>query len=98
MEIIPIEYSRQRAPRKPTLDNAAFDLDSNLMLPVLRMEMRRRVVTVVHPDNDSEEAADFRHDALYGFAKRLLGSVEFLLQFHDEFNGVKRIGTKIVDE
>jgi len=89
MEIIPIEYGRQRAPRKPTLDNAAFDLDSNFILPVFRVEMRRRMVTVVHPDNDSEEAADFRHDTPYGIAERQLGSVEFLLQFHDDFNGVK---------
>ena len=86
MEIIPIEYGRQCPPRKPPLDNAAIDLDDNFMLPVFRVEMRRKMVTVVHPDNDSEEAANFRHDTLYG---RRLRSVEFLLQFHDEFNGVK---------
>ena len=55
--------------RKPPLDNAAIDLDGNFMLPVFRVEMRRRMVTVVHPDNDAEEATNFWHDPFYRLAE-----------------------------
>ena len=61
MKVVPIQYRRQRPPRKSALDDAAVYVDGDFMLPVLRMKMRRGVVAVVHSNNDSEESADFWH-------------------------------------
>ncbi len=36
-------------------DDARCDLDRDLILPVLRMKVRRCVVTVIHTDDDSDK-------------------------------------------
>jgi hypothetical protein len=61
MQIVPIEYCRQCPPRKSTLDDTGIYVDGDFMLAILRVEMRRRMVSIVHPNNDSEESADFWH-------------------------------------
>lgn len=42
-------------------DVAGFYRNLDLVLTITRMEMRRRMVVVVHRDDDPEEAANFRH-------------------------------------
>ena len=63
MKIVPIQYCCQRSPRKPTLDDAAVDVDSDFMLPILRVEVWRGMIAIVHPNHNSKESADFRHSS-----------------------------------
>ena len=51
----------ERSARKLTRDHTRVDLHSDFELPVLRVEVGRRVLTVVHADCDSEKAAELRH-------------------------------------
>ncbi len=97
MENIPLDYRRQCSPRKPSRDNTAIDLDRDFMLPILGMEMRRSVVTVVHPDYNSEETADFRHRTFCSSAEWFFVFAEFLFQFPDDFDGIKCISNWIVE-
>ena len=43
------------------MHDAAIDINGDFMLAILRVEMRRRMVAVVHSDDDSKESADFGH-------------------------------------
>ena len=63
VKTVPIEYCRQRSSRKPSLDDAAVDFDGDFMLAILGMEMWRRMVAVIHPNDDTEESADFWHSS-----------------------------------
>jgi len=63
MKIVPVEYSCQRSPRKPSLDYAAIDLDGDFVFTILRVEMWRRMVAVVHPNDDPKESANFWHSS-----------------------------------
>ena len=48
----PLENGRQRASRKPALDDAAVDPDGDLEFPVFRVEVRwkREIIAGVHPN------------------------------------------------
>ena len=58
----PLENQRGRSLRKRSLqDGQSIDREGRFMFAVAGMEVRRRVIVVVHRDNDSEETADLRH-------------------------------------
>jgi hypothetical protein len=40
----------------------SVDFDQGFMFPLNRMEVLRRVLAVVEPDDDSVKPADFRHE------------------------------------
>jgi hypothetical protein len=61
MQGTPFEDKVEGAARKLSLGKTRADLDSDLELSILRMEMRRSVVQVVHVDDDSKESANLRH-------------------------------------
>jgi hypothetical protein len=61
MQIIPLQEDAKSAPREAAGDHAALDRHLHLELAVVGVEMRRRVVSVLHRHHDSEEATDFRH-------------------------------------
>ena len=61
MKFVLVKYSGQSTSRKPALHNPAFYFHRDFMFSVLRVEMCRRMVPVVHPNNDPKEAADFGH-------------------------------------
>ena len=54
-----IQHRQQRPLWKSALDNPGLDLDRDLIRAVLGMKVRWRVITVVHPDHNPEESADF---------------------------------------
>lgn len=59
----PIHYQTQ-CPRRKTARyyGHSVDLDQSLVFSVLRMEVRRRVIVVLHLDPHAIEAAEFRHE------------------------------------
>jgi len=72
MKIVPVEHSRERSPRKPSLDDPTIDFDRDFMLPILGVEMRWWMVAVVHPNNDPKESADFWHGSSRKFVATLV--------------------------
>ncbi len=58
----PFDDKSQRARRKPTPNNCqATNIDHRFFVSVFRVKMGRRMISIVHFDDNSEEAADFRH-------------------------------------
>ena len=58
MILAPLLNEAQNARRQPALDNLArVNRDDGLEPTILRMKVRRRVVVVVHRDDDSQESA-----------------------------------------
>jgi hypothetical protein len=43
------------------LHDAAIDINGDFMLAILRVEMRRRMVALVHSDDNFKESTDFGH-------------------------------------
>jgi hypothetical protein len=68
MKMVPIQHGRKRPPWKSSLYDSGFDLNSDLVLSVLGVEMRREMVAVVHSNNDPKESADFWHSTSEKFA------------------------------
>ena len=64
MKIVPLENMSQSSPGKVPPDHSRLDLHLDFIVAVLRMEVRRSMIVVVHRDHDPEEAADLRHDSM----------------------------------
>lgn len=63
MQVGPLLNEPRGAWRKPAVeDRSRCDHDLSLMLAMNRVEVRRRVVVVVHRDNDAVESRDPRHE------------------------------------
>ena len=60
MKLVPFHYRLQCSPRKTTLNDSGADLDRDLVLRILRVELRRAVIVVQHVDDDSQKPADLR--------------------------------------
>jgi hypothetical protein len=63
MEIVPPSNEAQRVPGKVTLD-LAIEVELYRVRTEVGVEVRRRMMTVEHPDHDSREAAEFGHGRL----------------------------------
>ena len=44
-----------------TSDDACGNFDGDLKLNIRRVEMRRRMIALIHPDDDPEKSGNFRH-------------------------------------
>ena len=64
MQYEPLEHRAQCVPGEPALDDPAVERDGDLEIPVLRVEMRWEVITVVHADHDPEEPGELWHEAM----------------------------------
>jgi hypothetical protein len=73
MKPIPFKHSRQGSLGKLALDYSTINFDCDFVFPILRMEMWRSMIAVVHPNNDSKESTDFRHGSLTCITR---GSIE----------------------
>lgn len=60
MQLTPFLYVRQSPRWKVTLHPARIDLDSDLVFTVDRVEVRWRMITVVHCNDDAKKAAELR--------------------------------------
>ena len=61
VQIEPFQHVTERPFGETPLDDAALDLYDDLEVAVGGVEVRRRVLPVVHANDDPEEAADLRH-------------------------------------
>lgn len=67
MEACPSSDEPQRTRRKRPIENPQRgDLDLRNFVAVLGMEVRRRMIGTVHPDDDSVERGQARHRAILG--------------------------------
>ena len=64
MQAPPFQDKTKRTRRKRASHAAVADPDLNCFARVARMKVRRRVLVVIHGDDDSEEAADLRHSGI----------------------------------
>jgi len=49
-----------------TSNNAGRDLNGDFILAILSVKMWRRMIAVIHPDDDPEKSGNFRHDGKLG--------------------------------
>jgi hypothetical protein len=69
MEACPRSDEPQRTQWKRPIENAQRgELDLSDLIAVLGMEVRRRMIGAVHPDDDSVERGQTRHRAIVGHA------------------------------
>lgn len=61
----PDEPQRPRWER-PVENSQAGELDLRNLIAILGVEVRRRMIRPVHPDDDSVERGQARHDAIVG--------------------------------
>jgi hypothetical protein len=62
MKLGPVENQPEGPARQLSLDQfQCLDPDFRLMLAVYRVEVRRRMIVIIHSDNDSEEDAECWH-------------------------------------
>src|SRR5262249_22173011 len=61
VQMVPLHHESQGPGRKPPFDRTRTDVHLDLELRVSRVEVRWRVIVVVHEDPDSEEATDLGH-------------------------------------
>lgn len=61
MQVEPFQHVAECAFGEPALHDASLDVYDDLEVTVDGVEMRRRVLPVVHANDDPEEAADLRH-------------------------------------
>lgn len=61
MQFVPFENVPKSPSRELALHDSVFDRHRDSILTIVSMKVRWRMVSVVHRDDDSEEAAQFRH-------------------------------------
>ena len=64
MVIVPLAHEPKCLPRKPTLEDSAGEAELDRVGAEVGMEVRRRIISVEHPDHDPREAAQFGHGLL----------------------------------
>jgi len=61
MHCVPLKNGVQHTTWKLTDDLPVLDVNRDLVVPVFGMKVRRRVVSIVHPNDDSEKTGNLRH-------------------------------------
>lgn len=64
MQVRPLEYVRQRAFRKVAIHSALLDLHCDFEVAINGVEVRRPVIAVIHGNDNTQEATQFRHSPL----------------------------------
>src|ERR1700737_2031573 len=73
MEFRPIEHKSKGAARRIACQYLKrLEVNRRLMFLVVRVEMRRGMVAVIHPNDNSEKRANGRHERSIGAAAQIV--------------------------